>query len=209
MLLKTNKKGFVVLYTVLIASIILAIAIGISSISFGEIVLSAEAREGNIAFFAADTGAECALYHDRVQGAFGQPNNPIIASSLSCGGVLLISSFTVSSPYKLPLNDNNQCAFITVDKNFIETTTACAAGCTRIESRGYNVPCSEITSNPKTIERAVRVTYTNAVTGGGVGGGGGVIACNNNSICDAGAGENTANCPFDCPGIGVGGSQPL
>src|SRR5690606_15727798 len=57
-----NEKGFVALFTVLLTSVILAMAIGIASISLKEIVLSSAASEGSLAFFAADSGIECALY---------------------------------------------------------------------------------------------------------------------------------------------------
>ena len=37
----------------------------IMNISYKEIIFSTDAEETNEAFFAADTGAECALYYDR------------------------------------------------------------------------------------------------------------------------------------------------
>ena len=148
-----NKKGFVVLYTVLIASIILAIVIGISSISYGEIILSAEAREGNIAFFAADTGSECALYWDRTQNVFSAP-----PATFSCDGLQPAYNPLIGG-YVADLDNQTHCAVITVDKNFINNNISY----TRIESRGYNVSCSDAinNTNPKTIERAIRVTYVN------------------------------------------------
>jgi len=51
------KKGFVVLFAVMLSSIILAITIGIANISIREIKFSTGAKDTNNAFFAADAGA--------------------------------------------------------------------------------------------------------------------------------------------------------
>ena len=55
---KKNQKGFVALFTVLIVTVILAMAIGIASISLKEIVLSSSASDGSKAFYAADSGID-------------------------------------------------------------------------------------------------------------------------------------------------------
>ena len=139
----SQQRGFVILFTVLIASIVLAIAIGISSISLGEVLLSASAKEGNTSFYAANSGAECALYWDRIENVF-DPTNP---ESFSCNGQPLSSSL-----FRLELNNNTNCAIVTVNKDITNDLT-------RIESLGYNVPCDKILNNPKAVQRAIRVTY--------------------------------------------------
>lgn len=62
--LKTYKKGFVLAFSLLISSIVLALAFGIFNILLKQIVLTSSAKDSQIAFYAADAGAECALYWD-------------------------------------------------------------------------------------------------------------------------------------------------
>ncbi len=59
-----TKKGFVLAFSLLISSIVLALALGIFNILLKQIVLTSSARDSQIAFYAADAGAECALYWD-------------------------------------------------------------------------------------------------------------------------------------------------
>ena len=163
---KKNEKGFVVLYTVLVASIVLAITLGISLVSYNELVLSIEAREGNAAFFAADTGMECALYLDLVNDEFTN-----LPPQSNCEGQSLVYDVNASG-YPINLNyvsgTPTQCAVINVNKNYLtgDPSNPCditgGAGCTRIESRGYNVSCADKGTSPRAIERAVRTTYTNS-----------------------------------------------
>lgn len=58
------RKGFVLAFSLLISSIVLALAFGIFNILLKQIVLTASAKDSQIAFYAADAGAECALYWD-------------------------------------------------------------------------------------------------------------------------------------------------
>ena len=52
------------LFAVLTASVLLAIGLSIFNLTVKELVLSSSGRESQFAFYAADTGAECALYWD-------------------------------------------------------------------------------------------------------------------------------------------------
>lgn len=65
-----QKDGFALLYTVVVVSLILTIAIGISNTSYKQTILSALARDSQIAFYQADAGVECGLYLDLVQNQF-------------------------------------------------------------------------------------------------------------------------------------------
>lgn len=60
----TYKKGFVLAFSLLISSIVLALAFSIFNILLKQIVLTSSAKDSQIAFYAADAGAECALYWD-------------------------------------------------------------------------------------------------------------------------------------------------
>src|SRR3989338_2121518 len=59
------RSGFVILFAVVISSIVLAITMGVANIALKEIRFSTSAKDTNEAFFAADTGAECAFFNDK------------------------------------------------------------------------------------------------------------------------------------------------
>jgi len=66
-----NKKikpnlvsGFTILFAVLVSSIVLALGLGIVAITMKEVQLSGAGRDSQLAFYAADSGAECAFYWD-------------------------------------------------------------------------------------------------------------------------------------------------
>ncbi len=69
-----TKSGFTILIAVVIASILLIIALAIGDIALKEKILTASGKESQIAFYAADTGVECALYWDQKQGVFSARN---------------------------------------------------------------------------------------------------------------------------------------
>jgi hypothetical protein len=67
------KKGFVILYAILMTSLLLSIGLGIYEISIKEFTLSASASDSQVSIFSADTGLECALYWDlKATGNGGQ-----------------------------------------------------------------------------------------------------------------------------------------
>ncbi len=59
-----TKKGFSILFASLVASLVLAIGLAILRITIKQITLASAGRESQHAFYAADTGTECALYLD-------------------------------------------------------------------------------------------------------------------------------------------------
>lgn len=150
-----NKKGFVLLYTMIVSSIILSVALGIINIALKESKFSVSAKATNEAFFAADTGAECALFYDKTDPAKNAftgtavmtcANNNIVLSS--SGGVW---SFSVSG-----LGDSlNSCANVTLTRD-VDT------GITTIISKGYNKAnfdgsyCNPLSNS---VERELEVNY--------------------------------------------------
>ncbi len=70
-LTKNNgEKGFALLFAVLTASILLSIGLSIFNISLKELQLSTASRDSQVAFYAADSARECALYWDIRYSAF-------------------------------------------------------------------------------------------------------------------------------------------
>ena len=159
MIIKKIKKnrGFVILFAVVLSSIILAIALGVANIALKEIKFGTSAKDANDAFFAADTGAECALYYDRFD------NNAFSGSeiTMSCAGNPVSNfSFDGIDTWSFSIlnlcSTGKSCANVTVlkDDNFPTVTT--------LTSKGYNVAdisdgkCVPIS---KSVERELEVTY--------------------------------------------------
>lgn len=84
---KNLQKGFTILVAVVTAGILLIIAMSIGGIALKEQVLSIANKDSQIAFYAADTGMECAMYWDVKRGAFALDEDGATAlSELNCNG---------------------------------------------------------------------------------------------------------------------------
>jgi Tfp pilus assembly protein PilX len=59
-----KEKGFAMIFTVLIMSLILSITMGMSNIVFKQRILSGLVRDSQIAFYQADAGSECGLLQE-------------------------------------------------------------------------------------------------------------------------------------------------
>lgn len=149
------RRGFALLFAILASSVLLSVAVAIWSIALREVVLSSFGRESLSAFYASDSGAECALYWD-LKGAFATstdspPGAPIICAEQNITPIPgyrdtrnAVSSFSLGAPV---------CADVTVAKN---DSDGDGFSLTTIESRGHNT-CD--TGNPTYVERGLRVTY--------------------------------------------------
>lgn len=62
--IKNDKRGFTLLFAVLVSIMILAVGASIINIALKQVILSGSGRESQFAFYAANTGLECALYWD-------------------------------------------------------------------------------------------------------------------------------------------------
>jgi Tfp pilus assembly protein PilX len=153
---KTKDRGFTLFIALIISATLLLVSMGIASLSVKENFLTSSSRESQYAFYAADTGIECAIYWD-VKNSTGlsafatstgstihcnqdinNPSNPIPST---------VGGNTVST-FSLTFNPDPYCAIVTVTKANDNTT--------KIESLGYNT-CDP--TNPRRVERAVRVSY--------------------------------------------------
>lgn len=154
-LFRKQNEGFVALFTVLLAAVILSMALGISSIALKQIFLTASATDANKSFYAADSGIECALYHD-LRGI--PPNSFDISSSnvftIDCNGQsidVIHSAQNYFGEFQVPVGSSNEyCAYVTVTKDFVVNST-------RVVSRGTNFPCGQ--TGGRLVERAIEVTY--------------------------------------------------
>jgi hypothetical protein len=71
-----KSKGFALLYTILIISIIVTLSVGTSNLVSKERRLSLLARQSLNARSAADAGMECMLYNDKLPTQFDPSINP-------------------------------------------------------------------------------------------------------------------------------------
>ncbi len=83
-----TKCGFVLLFSLLVSSILLATGLGISRLMIRQINLATLSRDSQVAFFAADSGLECAL-HWNALGKFDLAT-PTAARTIYCNGVTIM-----------------------------------------------------------------------------------------------------------------------
>ena len=140
---RLRRKGFTLLLSLIVVSAILSVGLGVFDIVYRELILSGVGRESQKAFYAADTGIECAFYWDIKRGEISTSTSSTIdcaGQSASVGG--LTSVFQITLP-------NGSCFEVIIDKNDASRTV--------LESRGYNVACDS--TSPRRVERAIRVAY--------------------------------------------------
>lgn len=163
-----KNKGFVILFSMLISSLILLITAGIFNVVQKDVVLSSYARESQRAFYAADSALECALYSDligvRLDGSSSTPRTPFTANpgnssefysnipEYSCGGEEISSYHLVgvdTQLYDVPYvfryqnsyNDADEsCAYVLIEKELRgEPDPIDFVTETRITAVGFNV----------------------------------------------------------------------
>ena len=164
-----KKSGFVILFSMVISSIVFSVALGIATIAYREATFNTLSKNTGEAFYAADTGAECALYYDNASTvistgnvfAFGQPTSSVATVCASTAVNLNNGSGTEPDPWVFhiyPLGATGKaCAVVSLwrDNSTPVVTT--------IDSRGYNVydksssNCSF--SGTNRVERHIELTY--------------------------------------------------
>lgn len=175
-----KQNGYTLLFSIIVASVVLSIAAFILSVSRKQFILSSVSRDSTRAIYAADSAMQCAI------GAFWNGQLDILnGATVYCNGYDTTGTFVEADnvdplygiriggddgngqPYKVyeittPLSfgfNNDTCAFVTMIRGF--DTGPLANQKIVIESRGYNdqfsAPCTAGKNNPRTVERAVRV----------------------------------------------------
>jgi hypothetical protein len=80
-----HNQGFTILLAALVASLVLSLGISVFSIAQKQLILSSLSRTSQYAFYAADAGAECALYWDLRHTAFGSSSTDPL-TEITCDG---------------------------------------------------------------------------------------------------------------------------
>lgn len=177
--IQNRKKGFTLFVSMIVASLLLAVGFSIGNIILKQLLLSGSGKDSQIAFYAADSGAECAQFWDTkdFQGNPLTEEGPFATSTtitnyaIRCGdGIVfternatddvsatstIVISYSGTGLYK-------SCARVQIIKGFSLNTSSESIPYTKIISRGYNAPMSNNTcdtSNPRVVERGVVVQY--------------------------------------------------
>ncbi len=175
---KYKSSGFTSLYAMLVASLLVSVGLSMAEIAIRETRLSSAGLGSQSAFFAADSGIECAIYWDFKNPSGKSAFSTSTASTISCNGQSIsTNSQTVPTVPSVPSRvgggtDTNPtsifyltftggtkplpyCVIVTINKTQNSGPGPLAVK-TKIESRGYN-SCD--TTNPRRVERAIRVQY--------------------------------------------------
>lgn len=150
-----KTRGFTLFIAVIITGTLLLIVTGIANLAVRQALISHSSQESQYAFYAADTGIECALYWD-VQNPSGvSAFSTTTGSTIFCnkdannpGNEWVVGGSDISVINSITFMPDPYCATVTVTKE--------SDGGTIVESKGYNT-CD--LTNPRRVERAVRATY--------------------------------------------------
>jgi uncharacterized protein (UPF0333 family) len=176
-----KNKGYTLLFAVLVSALVLAIGVSILNTSREELVLTAGARNSEYAFYAADSGYECALYNDyNGPGGGTMFSTTTPPSTITCGTIIvggntqsqvssIVSLTTSSGPiydftFSIPIS-GNACAFVDVNKIY----NSSGVSTTTISSLGYNIgaegtspnfDCNGKSNNTEKVDRELVTTYS-------------------------------------------------
>ncbi|MCE9517551.1 hypothetical protein K8Q96_00950 [Candidatus Nomurabacteria bacterium] len=157
-----TQSGYAILFTVVVVSIILTLALGLSSASYKQIVVSSVAKDSQLAFYQSDTATECALYAEARTEMFTSTS---VIDSFVCGldkngseYTLFISrSATPSSetydlePASSWSTSSNPCFNMSVSK-----TVGTDPIITTVRAKGYNI-CNN--ASLRAVEREIDISY--------------------------------------------------
>ncbi len=145
-------RGFTLLIAVILSSVVLTIGLALLDLAYKQIILASTAKQSQIAFYAADSAVECALYYDQQHDAFN--TNPDALTEVSCNGQTIALSSSGSAPkittFTIPCPAGGTRAQVRVYKNYTTAPT------TRIYANGYN-SCDS--SDTRRVERGLKVVY--------------------------------------------------
>lgn len=147
-----TQKGFTILLAALVASLVLTLGIAIFSVAQKQVVLSSLGRSSQYAFYAADTGAECALYWD-VRFDYFSTTTPTMTPACD-GKPLVFEGSTGALPYTISFQfePNGYCSDVSVTKSATDPKTV-------IHANGFSTACADISLSGRTLQRSVELSY--------------------------------------------------
>jgi Tfp pilus assembly protein PilX len=161
---KSEEKGVTLYVAIVVTSALLLVSFAIADTTLKQVSLASIDRDSHIAFFAADSGVECALYWDLKNPSGGSAFATTTSSTISCNGdsnnpenqnINIIPVFgnggQATSTFQVDFKPETSCAVVSVSKSYSGSVLN-----TTIQSKGYN-SCDP--TNARRVERAVRVAY--------------------------------------------------
>ena len=144
-----QKRGTLLLMALLVASVTLAVGLGVYARTYKEILFSSYWKQTQVAFAAAAGGLECSMYWLRHPGAGGSNIAYCFGNNITGWDPLIqTGGFTVDI-----VTGTGPCVSVLVawDGTLLATTTT---------ARGYNVDCAAVTAgtDPRMVERGLRAS---------------------------------------------------
>lgn len=163
------NSAFTILFAVIVSTLVLALGLGIVAITMKEVQLSGAGRDSQLAFYAADSGSECALYYDTIGDFFATSSDSRPNQTITCNGKEInpgtetgatgeaaTSTFQMCMEYSGDVCVSDKpCVDVVVAKKKNEQPAPNDID-TSIDARGYNT-CNE--SHPRRLERGYRLDY--------------------------------------------------
>jgi len=164
----TSQRGFTLLLAAIVSSIVLSIGAAIFSIALKQVTLASTGKNSQFAFYAADSGAECALYWDIRAAAFATSTVSSVPGSVRCGGPELVTAHITSADNDAATTTifyatNDHCVGVTIAKSLSVATNGIV---TTIHADGYSTivsgtpveklqGCTPTSFGPGTVPNAV------------------------------------------------------
>lgn len=166
-----TQKGFTLLLSIVITSMLLLVSFVVANISLKQLVLAYAGQESQYSFYNADSGLECAMYWDSNGDTFAT-TSPYASKTVTCAGQSVttnsqndIPTYPVSTsvvgntqvPTNLPtsifrINYTRGCAIVTVNKYY----DVAGVYRTLIQSKGYNT-CD--VNSDRRFERGIKIDF--------------------------------------------------
>lgn len=171
-----DKKGIALFIAIIAVSAITLITFAIADIAFKEQILTYSGKDSKTAFYAADAGLECALYHDvkKIDFYFAKNSASPQSGNIVCNedGLTLNSdvnpdnqnattTFSFNLDWSESVSSGKSCVVVSVAKTLIGAGPDIH---TKIEARGYNNTCgtnipNKVDPGARNLERALEVNY--------------------------------------------------
>lgn len=176
-----NIRGFTLLFAVLVSTLVLSVGASVISIALKQLVISGTGRDSQYAFYAANTGIECATYWDLLPGsdfATSSDSGNTLSPLMACADNRdLYNKIYVDKPdfygqepgnaesretfFRLTFEDSEHELPYCVDVTVLKYVEPAKNGqnkriATKITANGYNT-CK--TDNPRRIERGLEINY--------------------------------------------------
>lgn len=153
----TNKKngGFTLLVAIVTTALLLIVSFAVVNVALKQILISSSNLDSQYAFYATESGIECAQYWDLKDSASSPFDPYVTVSSISCNGQSITPTRTAVSANgystsTIQFDMPKSCTIVEITKKIGLATS------TTLNSRGYN---NCVAGSGRRLERGVTITY--------------------------------------------------